>query len=132
MGRLIRPRACWSWLFSEMAAIRPTLIHKNPFLVSSFSVGTNSLSMKEEIDENHLEVTSNRNHELEVSRNSLGLAQERSSRMGVKNVAQVKDADKVFDEMKMRFLSFKKHNYLKNLEHFQALAELQAPKSMPI
>ncbi|XP_023537826.1 beta carbonic anhydrase 5, chloroplastic-like isoform X2 [Cucurbita pepo subsp. pepo] len=132
LSLLIGPRACWNWLFSEMAAIRPTLIHKNPFLASSFSVGTNSLSMKEEIDENHLEVPSNRNHELEVSRNSLGLAQERSSRMGVKNVAQVKDADKVFDEMKMRFLSFKKHKYLKNLEHFQALAELQAPKFMVI
>ncbi|XP_038885513.1 beta carbonic anhydrase 5, chloroplastic-like isoform X2 [Benincasa hispida] len=111
MGRPIRPRACWGRLISEMAAIRPTLIQKNPFLFSSFSVGRSSLSVKEEMDETHLEVPSNLIHELEV-----------------KKLAKVKDEHKLFDEMRRRFLSFKKHKYLENLEHFQALAELQAPK----
>ncbi|XP_031736407.1 beta carbonic anhydrase 5, chloroplastic isoform X3 [Cucumis sativus] len=114
MGRPIRPRAFWGLLISEMAAIRPTLFHKNPFLFSSFSVGRSSLSAKEEIDEAHLGVSSNLIHELEV-----------------KNVVQVKDERKLFDEMQRRFLSFKKHNYLEHLEHFQALAELQTPKNGP-
>ncbi|KAA0065088.1 hypothetical protein IC582_006359 [Cucumis melo] len=115
MGRSIRPRAFWGLLISEMVAIRPTLIHKNPFLFSSFSVGRSSLSVKEETDETQLEVPSNRIHELEV-----------------KNVAKSKDEHKLFDEMRRRFLSFKKHKYLEHLEHFQALAELQAPKFMVI
>ncbi|XP_022131314.1 beta carbonic anhydrase 5, chloroplastic-like [Momordica charantia] len=134
MGHPIRLRASWGWLVSEMAAIRPTLIHKNPFISSSsFSVGRSPLSMKEEIDETHqeLEVPSNRIHELEVSRNPSGLAQELSG-MEMRNVAKVKDEDNLFDEMKKRFLSFKKHKYLEHLEHFQALAELQAPKFMVI
>ncbi|XP_057977026.1 beta carbonic anhydrase 5, chloroplastic isoform X2 [Malania oleifera] len=37
-----------------------------------------------------------------------------------------------FKEMKHRFLSFKKHKYLENLEHFKNLAEAQAPKFMVI
>ncbi|CAK9313001.1 unnamed protein product [Citrullus colocynthis] len=115
MGRPIRPRACWGRLISEMAAIRPALIHKNPCLFSTFSVGRSYLSVKEEVDETHLGVPSNCIHELEV-----------------KNVAKVKDEHKLFDEMRRRFLSFKKHKYLENLEHFQALAELQAPKFMVI
>ena len=35
-----------------------------------------------------------------------------SIRLEVKNVVQVKDERKLFDEMQRRFLSFKKHNYL--------------------
>ncbi|XWS54560.1 hypothetical protein CRYUN_Cryun10bG0099600 [Craigia yunnanensis] len=38
----------------------------------------------------------------------------------------------LFDEMKNRFLSFKKHKYMENLEHFQALSKGQAPKFMVI
>ncbi|OAY39502.1 beta carbonic anhydrase 5, chloroplastic [Manihot esculenta] len=38
----------------------------------------------------------------------------------------------LFDEMKQRFLSFKKHKYIENLEHFQNLAKGQAPKFMVI
>lgn len=45
LSLLIGPRACWGRLISEMAAIRPTLIHKNPFLFSTFSVGRSSLSV---------------------------------------------------------------------------------------
>ncbi|XP_022762401.1 beta carbonic anhydrase 5, chloroplastic-like isoform X2 [Durio zibethinus] len=38
----------------------------------------------------------------------------------------------LFDEMKNRFLSFKKHKYMENSEHFQALSKGQAPKFMVI
>lgn len=37
-----------------------------------------------------------------------------------------------FNEMKHRFLSFKKHTYLKNLERYQDLAKAQAPKFLVI
>lgn len=38
----------------------------------------------------------------------------------------------LFDELKQRFLSFKKHKYLEELEHFQSLKEAQSPKFMVI
>lgn len=38
----------------------------------------------------------------------------------------------LFSEIKERFLSFKKHKYLENHEHFQKLAKGQAPKFMVI
>ncbi|CAL1395434.1 unnamed protein product [Linum trigynum] len=37
-----------------------------------------------------------------------------------------------FEEMKQRFLSFKKQTYMKKLEHFRALSEMQFPKFMVI
>ncbi|CAN6465789.1 unnamed protein product [Victoria cruziana] len=37
-----------------------------------------------------------------------------------------------FEEMKHRFLTFKNQQFLKNLDHFQNLAEAQAPKFMVI
>ncbi|KAI7754780.1 hypothetical protein M8C21_016761 [Ambrosia artemisiifolia] len=41
------------------------------------------------------------------------------------------DGNLPFTEMKNRFLSFKKHKYLENLECYQQLAEAQAPKNGP-
>ncbi|XVF39629.1 hypothetical protein PTKIN_Ptkin01aG0049000 [Pterospermum kingtungense] len=38
----------------------------------------------------------------------------------------------LFDELKQRFLSFKKHKYLEELDHFQSLKEAQSPKFMVI
>ncbi|KAJ0262840.1 Beta carbonic anhydrase 5 [Hirschfeldia incana] len=38
----------------------------------------------------------------------------------------------VFDDMKQRFLSFKKLKYMDNLEHFKKLADAQAPKFLVI
>lgn len=34
----------------------------------------------------------------------------------------------LFDELKLRFLSFKHHKYLEELEHFETLKEAQTPK----
>ncbi|KAG0501975.1 hypothetical protein HPP92_002047 [Vanilla planifolia] len=36
------------------------------------------------------------------------------------------------EELKVRFLKFKKHNYLENLDHYEILAQGQAPKFMVI
>ncbi|CAN0921294.1 Beta carbonic anhydrase 5, chloroplastic [Linum grandiflorum] len=41
-------------------------------------------------------------------------------------------AGNVFDEMKARFLRFKKQKYLENKEHYESLANGQAPKFMVI
>ncbi|KAB2082888.1 Carbonic anhydrase, chloroplastic [Gossypium arboreum] len=38
----------------------------------------------------------------------------------------------LFDELKLRFLSFKHHKYLEELEHFETLKEAQTPKFMVI
>ncbi|KAJ7946778.1 Carbonic anhydrase [Quillaja saponaria] len=38
----------------------------------------------------------------------------------------------LFDDLKYRFLSFKRHKYLENLEHFQDLSNGQSPKFMVI
>ncbi|XP_056865672.1 beta carbonic anhydrase 5, chloroplastic-like isoform X2 [Raphanus sativus] len=42
------------------------------------------------------------------------------------------NTDDVFDDMKQRFLAFKKLNYMDNLEHFKKLADAQAPKFLVI
>ncbi|XP_056852018.1 beta carbonic anhydrase 5, chloroplastic-like [Raphanus sativus] len=42
------------------------------------------------------------------------------------------DRDNVFDDMKQRFLAFKKLKYMDNLEHFEKLADAQAPKFLVI
>ncbi|KAL4282143.1 hypothetical protein GQ457_03G033920 [Hibiscus cannabinus] len=55
--------------------------------------------------------------------------------LGVEEFPHVNDpAEKLnlFDELKQRFLSFKKHRYLEEFEHFQALKEAQKPKFMVI
>ncbi|PKI73523.1 hypothetical protein CRG98_006104 [Punica granatum] len=38
----------------------------------------------------------------------------------------------VFDEIKLRFLSFKKNKFLKEAQHYQTLAKIQSPKFMVI
>ncbi|XP_019431289.1 PREDICTED: beta carbonic anhydrase 5, chloroplastic-like isoform X2 [Lupinus angustifolius] len=52
--------------------------------------------------------------------------------LDVGNMAETDGNQDLFDLMKKRFLSFKKHAYIKELEHFQALAEAQSPKFLVI
>ncbi|CAL0307803.1 unnamed protein product [Lupinus luteus] len=52
--------------------------------------------------------------------------------LNVRNMAETDGNEDFFDLMKKRFLSFKKHTYIKKLEHFQALAEAQSPKFLVI
>ncbi|KAG4396068.1 hypothetical protein GLYMA_19G104800v4 [Glycine max] len=44
------------------------------------------------------------------------------------NMAEIDGYQNLFGLMKQRFLSFKNQKYIKELEHFQALAEAQFPK----
>ncbi|OVA01783.1 Carbonic anhydrase [Macleaya cordata] len=69
---------------------------------------------------------------LEASRESLGLTQEQNiDKANVEEEKLDKGLD-LFDEMKHRFLTFKRHRYLENLDHYQSLARAQAPKFMVI
>ncbi|XP_072068598.1 beta carbonic anhydrase 5, chloroplastic isoform X4 [Arachis hypogaea] len=45
---------------------------------------------------------------------------------------EVENKCDIFNDLKDRFLGFKKNKYLKNIEHFQELAQAQAPKFMVI
>ncbi|EOY15437.1 Beta carbonic anhydrase 5, putative isoform 2 [Theobroma cacao] len=68
--------------------------------------------------------------QLEVSSNSLALHEFTGSE--VQNVNNSGVRVDLFDELKQRFLSFKRHKYLEELEHFQTLKEAQSPKFMVI
>ncbi|XP_022726302.1 beta carbonic anhydrase 5, chloroplastic-like isoform X2 [Durio zibethinus] len=48
------------------------------------------------------------------------------------SIVEMESGCDLFDEMKIRFLSFKKHKYMENSEHFQALSKGQSPKVMVI
>ncbi|KAF5731918.1 putative carbonic anhydrase [Tripterygium wilfordii] len=48
------------------------------------------------------------------------------------DVAKTESKSLLFDEIKERFLSFKKNNYLRNLKHFENLSKGQAPKFLVI
>ncbi|KAF2299784.1 hypothetical protein GH714_003337 [Hevea brasiliensis] len=67
----------------------------------------------------------------DASINSLGPVQQLTS-VKVQNVPKTDGGLTSFDEMKRRFLNFKKHKYLEEVEHFQTLAEVQSPKFMVI
>lgn len=49
-----------------------------------------------------------------------------------KLIKKSEDGSDSFTEMKQRFLNFKKEKYLENLEHYQELAQAQAPKFLVI
>ncbi|XP_024168086.1 beta carbonic anhydrase 5, chloroplastic isoform X3 [Rosa chinensis] len=68
---------------------------------------------------------------IKASRESLGLTQELKSNK-LERVVETEDGSDLFEDMKHRFLSFKKHKYLENLEHYQNLAKGQAPKFLVI
>ncbi|CAL1389942.1 unnamed protein product [Linum trigynum] len=64
---------------------------------------------------------------LKVAKNSTGMTKERES-----DDTATLTSKNLFDDLKERFLSFKKHTYLENIEHYESLAKGQAPKFMVI
>ncbi|KAA8545658.1 hypothetical protein F0562_020891 [Nyssa sinensis] len=68
---------------------------------------------------------------LMASSNSPGLTKEFTNEKQ-QSIAGNQTGCDLFNEMKHRFLSFKKHKYLENLECYQNLAKIQAPKFMVI
>lgn len=74
-------------------------------------------------------VASNKMEELsEVNDTQLGVEEEFTGF----NVPKSGSGIDFFNELKQRFLGFKKHKYLKEWEHFQTLSEAQTPKFMVI
>ncbi|KAF8098358.1 hypothetical protein N665_0268s0027 [Sinapis alba] len=61
-----------------------------------------------------------------------GLTQEANDFTYEATVDRDNNTDVVFDDMKQRFLAFKKLNYMDNLEHFKKLADAQSPKFLVI
>ncbi|KAK9901490.1 hypothetical protein M0R45_002072 [Rubus argutus] len=68
---------------------------------------------------------------MKALRDHLGLAEELKTNK-LERVVETEDGSDLFEDMKHRFLSFKKDKYLKNLEHYQNLAKAQAPKFLVI
>ncbi|XP_021899965.1 beta carbonic anhydrase 5, chloroplastic isoform X2 [Carica papaya] len=68
---------------------------------------------------------------MQGSRKPVGLTEEFASDQG-QGIVEAENESCSFDELKDRFLSFKKHKYMDNLEYFQSLAKGQAPKFMVI
>ncbi|XP_010254502.1 PREDICTED: beta carbonic anhydrase 5, chloroplastic-like isoform X2 [Nelumbo nucifera] len=146
-------RLSWRQNGSAMAALRPStapqpqdcsavtfLRPRNSFLgLSRTSLGiTRIYGSREKLgkfEEAHLRsLGSNKSDptlRVEASRDSAGLAQEitNNNKLGVNKIEQGLD---LFGEMKNRFLSFKRHKYLENSEHFEKLSKAQAPKFMVI
>ncbi|XP_044475305.1 beta carbonic anhydrase 6, mitochondrial-like isoform X7 [Mangifera indica] len=134
---------------SSMAAQRTSIVYGDSFQCSSFSVlsnpftgfprkfsGLNTTRFANVCDNyNQLGFISSlkRNPilKLEGSNSAQACIQECTSHEE-KNVAKTYHGRDFFEEMKQRFLSFKKHKYLKELEHFQALAQAQSPEVMVI
>ncbi|KAM7474837.1 hypothetical protein LguiB_022080 [Lonicera macranthoides] len=68
---------------------------------------------------------------LKASGDAPGLTQELTSNKQ-KSVVETQNGSDLFNEMKHRFLNFKKHNYQENLECYQNLAKGQSPKFLVI
>lgn len=68
---------------------------------------------------------------LKASRDIPGLIQERTNNKA-KSTKESPNGNDSFTEMKDRFLSFKRHKYMENLECYQNLSKAQAPKFMVI
>ncbi|KAJ4716796.1 Carbonic anhydrase [Melia azedarach] len=124
-----------------MAVPAPTSISKDPLssstltpLRTSQQIFGSKLKLRE-IERTHLSLfTSFKSipgFKLKASRESVGLAQELKSDK-LETIVEVENGCDSFGEMKHRFLSFKKQKFMENLEHYQNLADAQAPKFMVI
>ncbi|KAF3435086.1 hypothetical protein FNV43_RR22173 [Rhamnella rubrinervis] len=67
---------------------------------------------------------------MKASREPPGLTQELNNKP--EGLADTENECDLFKNLKHRFLSFKKHKYMENLEQYQKLAKAQAPKFMVI
>ncbi|XP_024020323.1 beta carbonic anhydrase 5, chloroplastic isoform X1 [Morus notabilis] len=68
---------------------------------------------------------------MKASREPPGLTQDLGNNK-LETVEETGSRSDLFQNIKHRFLSFKKHTYMKNLEHYEELAKGQAPKFMVI
>ncbi|XP_070683389.1 beta carbonic anhydrase 5, chloroplastic-like isoform X4 [Malus domestica] len=114
-------------LFSGLTNSSLAQIHRK----SSFPNKTNSAQVEGIPVEFPPSIKNNPVLRPEASNDSEDLARE-CTKFKVENVSKAKDGMDSFVAMKERFLSFKKQKFLKESEHFQTLAQVQAPKFMVI
>ncbi|KAM1242605.1 hypothetical protein ACFX2G_034944 [Malus domestica] len=119
-----------------MADLAPTSVLNDSISNSSSSdtrqiFGSNLKSGKVQPTQLRLLTTSDNCPGLTVkaSRESLGITEQHKNNK-LERVAETDDRSELFEDMKQRFLDFKKHKYMENLEHYQNLAKGQAPKDM--
>ncbi|CAN6543856.1 unnamed protein product [Malus baccata var. baccata] len=121
-----------------MADLAPTSVLNDSISNSSSSdtrqiFGSNLKSGKVQPTQLRLLTTSDNCPGLTVkaSRESLGITEQHKNNK-LERVAETDDRSELFEDMKQRFLDFKKHKYMEKLEHYQNLAKGQAPKFMVI
>ncbi|KAJ0086089.1 hypothetical protein Patl1_08647 [Pistacia atlantica] len=134
------------FVISSMAALRTSTVYGDSFQCSRFSVLTNSFTgfprtcsglnttRFAKVYDNQLGLIPSlkRNPFLKLEASSSVTSVQARIQEGTsyeeQNLAKTYARRDFFEEMKQRFLSFKKHKYLKELEHFRTLAEAQSPK----
>ncbi|XP_062097931.1 beta carbonic anhydrase 5, chloroplastic-like isoform X1 [Humulus lupulus] len=122
------------WISPSLAALRPSSVCRDPFHCSLFSGLTSSflgLPRKRFDSDSRNELTTLAQVP-PVKNPVLRLEVSSDTNFIVKNVPKTKNEVEMFDDIKQRFLSFKKRVYSEKLEHYQRLAEVQVPKFMVI
>ncbi|KAJ6735660.1 CARBONIC ANHYDRASE [Salix viminalis] len=129
-------------IITTMASLRPSSVKLSPFsaITNSFTgFHRNWLSLRAEklgrVDNAWLRLSPSLKEKsvlrLDAWIISAGHAQELKS-FKIQNMSISDGRVDFFDKMKQRFLSFKKHKYMGEVEHFKTLAEVQSPKFMVI
>ncbi|KAJ8769041.1 hypothetical protein K2173_024037 [Erythroxylum novogranatense] len=92
-----------------------------------------SKAVSGEINQTHLRFRSpsKRNLKLQASVEPSKLSKELNNEK-LETATATEGGSDLFDEIKQRFLNFKKHVYMQNLEHFDKLANAQAPEFMVV
>ncbi|OAY45184.1 beta carbonic anhydrase 5, chloroplastic [Manihot esculenta] len=121
---------------SKQPLSSPPLIQASNSIISSLSPQTifGSTGKLGGVEQTHLKLCANLNNsglKLKASIEVPGLTRESKSGK-LESPAITKNDSDLFDEMKQRFLSFKKHKYMENQEYYENLAKGQAPKFMVI
>ncbi|XP_021280158.1 beta carbonic anhydrase 5, chloroplastic isoform X2 [Herrania umbratica] len=118
-----------------MAALAPTSLSKDPLSNGALTRIFGSRVKSLEIQQTQLRLwtcfRSNSGVKLKASAEPPALTREPKSDKQ-ESIMEMGNGCDLFNEMKNNFLSFKKHKYMENLEHFQALSKAQAPKFMVI
>ncbi|XP_057493522.1 beta carbonic anhydrase 5, chloroplastic-like isoform X1 [Actinidia eriantha] len=126
MAQAVLGSSSLSLLHSKLSSIRTS---------DSASTIFGSQLKSGEIEKTHLRLLvsfrSNPALSLKALRESPELTQELTNNKP-KSIEETQDGSNLFNEMKHRFLNFKKRKFLENSKHFQNLAMGQAPKFMVI
>lgn len=102
----------------------PTSLNSSPVFNFGSNIGV--------IERKQLGIVASSKSNQDFKLNSKTESSEVTRELNRKKLESQVDIKTGFEEMKHRFLQFKKQKYLENLEHFQSLAIAQAPKFLVI